>query len=716
MAENEFLRLDSESTPFHPVAVSSKSKGSDVLADVFGEVSHVATKAAVSIAEEQSTSQLLTANTAASKIATQAKMSMMEDSTTDNLKRVMGDWVKQSDSIKSNTKLNGGDRRKLDAYLNTQTNELALHGTKLAVETDKKAVRLNYFDNFSANLEQVTKLVNKGQFTQAESLAGSMMQEAKNMHDLGGITGETFLHHQRLTKAILEQSIGLHKNLSNPNLDAKDYHDQSYSWPNSHADQSSLAQAPVDQNTAHIKTVHLNDQSYRNQYATAVKDRALDPEALLKLPQHQIDSIVFAKRGADSAEHYLQANSSWTSLVAEFNRLKTQPRDTLNSFEQGKLSRLEYIVKNFTNGYYPQMMNGTVLGAQASQDFQQTASAIEQNYKSNDPRFEQANAKNLNQYTSSMASIGISAHLPSEFIQPFHEQFLAPVKESLSVGGDPSKAVTAMHVLNPENKAYLVNSMPTSRDQEVMRVVAGKSDYTPPGFLKDMVQFNQKGLSFNDLKVDGVKDTKIRAKIETSLADYLDFQFANGNATTMGNTPISTIGGPAILKNGQNRRAAATESFMNYVKGKAIEHGDFELNHVDDYISDLKKNMTTTYDLKSGYNYQINNKNLGHDLSKEEADAVASWAIVHALDRVKAGRSEADYYARLDKNPLFMTIDQYNNIVVMDQKSRSILYHIPYSSGFLTEALHANKKIRQDALKGQKEKLEQHATFQGTGY
>ncbi len=358
---------------------------------------------------------------------------------------------------------------------------------------------------------------------------------------------------------------------------------------------------------------------------------------------------------------------------------------------------MEYVIKNFRNGYFDQLMGDTAKGAQIEQDFLITNSAINDSGRFNKDNPEDvasqriANVKNLNSYMSKKVSLGTSIHLPNEWINPISYQYLAPIKESFIAGKDPNNALEGMFVLDPEMKSYLVNAMPNVQQRETMRIVAQASKETPKEFLQEVILANQTRADFSTLKIKDIKETKLRTLVQSELSDILDFNYRNGNATTMLGQSVGTPNGEQIIQGGQQRQAGLVDAAINYVKYKAIQKNDFEMDHVDSYISQFKNNIGTTYDIISGYDYSINNRNLGISLSKSEADLLANHAIMLAMQRIKGNASESEFMSMLDRNPLFMTIDQYNNIVVTDVKSKSVIYHMPFTKSFLDAAIHHKK-------------------------
>jgi len=698
---DEFAQLN-EATPFQPVTPNDKSAGYDALSEAFGKIAKGAETQVETMQKEKSTDQLMSANSMLGQVSTQAKLQMMQDSTPENVANVMKNWQTTADSLKTSTALNREDKLKLNQLIDTQSNALLLHGATVSTANIKTQKKMTYFDELSGNLDNLKNLMQTGKYEEAEALGQSMYQNARNMHDMGVLTGSQFIAQQKAIGTLLDHAKALHGAIShNADLTAKDYHDL-HSWPFSTngGDATTLSQKPADENTSHMIQMHLDDQSFRGQTAAAVKYGTTDPEALMNLPSHQQLAVISTAQGAQDAQNYMKANTSWPQFVAEYNRLKAQPSDSLNSYEKGKLDHMNYIIENLNHGNYVQIVGDTVKGAQNNQQFQVNASAINDGgvYNPNNPvdaaKQEAANVKNLNDYVSGNVAIGVASHYPNEWIKPFHPQFIKPITDSFVAGADPTNAIKAMTVTTPANKAYLVNSMPNLQQQEVMRIVSLAGNNTPPGFLKDWIVANQKGQDYSPLKVDGLKDAKLRASIESNLGDVLQYMYRNGNATTMVGQQINNPGGDPILQSGQARQAGFIEASMNYIKKKAIENQDYAMSNADTYVSDLKRNIGTTHDLVTGWNYQFNNKNLDMKLTKEEADAVAQSAMTHALDRVKQNHTEAEYQSALDSNPLFMTIDQYNNIVVTDTKSKSVIYHMPFNASFVHAAVEERKRMK----------------------
>jgi hypothetical protein len=697
----EFLR-GPESKALTPQQVNSKAKGFDELANVFGQMSRAGFQQAESMAEEISTDALLQANSALDDVFTKSRLEIMADSSPDGVASAVKRYHSQIDSITKNTRINKGDRRKLDQMLNSRKNSLDLHAGELIIKNQKEAKRTNFYTSLPGNMNTVDNFINKYEFEEAAELGEKIYKNAVDLYSNKMITANELMVIQRAAAQALHKSKRLMESLGeDPN--ALDYQNLISSPFGMGSDATQRVGQPHDISTGYLYNTHLTDASTTGQEAAAIQTGKINIMDYSNLEPKQQEKIFALSEGSIAAENYIISNSNWNEVLVKYDDLKDRPSETLTMQEKGMKGRLEYMIQRFKSGNYNEIISDTVMGANIEQQRQLELTVINdgQTYNTSTPEGQQqayyANTQSYNNYINKKIALGIAMHLPAEWIQPFDQQFANTIKASFKPNGDYNATIENIRTLAPEQRVYAINTVSKPNQQESLRTVTLARQSNSIEFLQDMIIANQEGINFDVLKLkDTQSDMKLKTAITSELSEIYDFQIRNGNSTTMLNKNIGSYGEGQTEQGGLQRISGMTEAAVNYVKFQAIKNNDLEMRNADKYIRNMVKEMNIGYDIKSGLNYSFNNTNLVMELSNRDASYVAQFAIKHAKERLKEHTSESQFVDILDRNPLFMTIDQFNNIIVTDTKTKSIIYTIPFSANFVEAALHEHEKEKQE--------------------
>lgn len=677
----EYTQLQNDQPIIRESAVASAASGKEAIAEAFGRGSQAAFKQAEEVANEQSNAQLMISANQAEQIKTQTQIDILKnpsqaDQIYEKAKYTLG-------TIKESAYVNKHDRSKLDYLVDRSDESLRLHAAETSIRQATRGLSIAFWDNYPTTMQGIQEALNSGDFKTAEILEDSLNKNALNAVQAGAITPEQFSTIKKASLGIYNRTKNLMEMMKSGEALAGDYHAGKLSpFSNSSVGNENH---PVDHNTLWVADHYNADRSIQGQFVALYDDKPINFGVVAQANENEYFKFTNQLMGVNSVKGAIQGGVPFNQIAADIEALQSKPK--LNAYEEGKVNYWKsYTSRLNTMDSFLQTMSHTVLGSRFTKNFHDENEAIENSAKTPEQKFT-AVRDNTNNYIGNMINAAHAQHLDPNFIKPIPTQWSQTVRSAFIDQAPVQPALDQISYVKPEYRAYLADAMKKPHQSMAVYLAGlGMENGIDPSFQANLIAANQER-NYDSLLKSG--------KEETRVTDIWRDVVSDSNMSLV----YEYLGKlPGASKSQKGFQDTAT----NYVQYQAVKRGDVMMVNKSQYVDEFRENISKSFNLVKSDRYLFNASDI--PLRKVDMDYLSDYALSQAYQRLHAGRTEAEFQAYVDLNPLIAISTPDKRIVVINQNGHAAVdregheaFDQPYVSSMLSAA-HANAKETQEFM------------------
>lgn len=681
----EFAQLGGEHPVLATIPVASKAEGTEVMSKLFGQVSQVAMKEAIDVSKDHSTQQLINASTQTQNIINDTRHQIIKDPAN------AANYAELSQKLLqnvSNVPLNKSDRQKLDYYINNAKSTIDDHAFKTEFDQDQRIHQAAYYENMQSNLQSISHAIGVGDFAQAESLMQNFKEADKKALQTGIITPSVYANQEKLIQEYITRSQLMHDAFGQTNVVQHNEHLNTPLVPT-----TDLQTRPIDPGTQHIfnNYQHLRTTDDLNNAITSGSHNPDVIQHLFNLPEQQFRDKYALWSGANNINAMLQSNHNFEEL----NQLKKdleRSTEPLSTYQKGQLGKLNLLFNNLSNGEYINAINSTGEGARLTDNLNKQLAAIQNGiyYELTPEGVEQKKSEltnqAMNQYYSNMHDLGVSMHIPPQYINSLPQQIIDHANQAFDQGGNPNNLINNINGLSPQNRVQLAKAQKTPEQKEIAYAIGiGSDNAMLPSFKDNVIKALQPNSYDSKLLHQSSKNNTDDASLN---AYFLSELGRTGNAIS-------------AQPDGADRIAALSKAAINYAKYQGYTHQDYELKNRKDYINEFVQQLNTAYDIKSNPSILYNQRQV-FNYTENDMSTLANYMISLGEQKIKEKGRDVDVFNA--KGALHVVITPENMAVVLDQNN-NVYYSNPLNDHLIALAHQESKKIETESDRREKQIL-----------
>ncbi len=621
---NELVRA--KENAFNPPN-TVRSTGAESIAKVFGGIADKSLAKATEYAAEASKTNLLQTNAMLKDVEVNSKLEMLKSP--NHAEAIAKNAAATAERIKANASLNRQDRVSLDLAAKDTVRELGYQAAVKSIGNTNAQAKYATLSTFNSTLQGIKddiflhpELADKNIEAVYSSLSGQVQAgiltpvEAAALHKQ--LEMQVRVAHE-LVKGVnsgvitvsdlnaIHSASPIQTPLSNAHLPIE--HDTQF-----HAENYSNQLTAKDIRVKYDSGQSVNSENYANLKTVA-----------------EIDNMFNYAAGSHHADGDLQSLKMWPDLRNKLAELKKIGSKSLSTFQEAYKNRLNYFFATIDQpGAYQKYIDLSPEGARALEAYNSRNIVIENSTPFGTPETTaqvkyDKHVDSLNQLVSDRKAAGIGADVPDYLNQPIDLGYLKPVESGFQKDGDVNAAIANIHLFNKENRVSIMNHF-RDNPRQAMTVyeIGNLENKASPGYLIDLFKSQQvdalgvKASTKKDAQEkfkqlakgteedrSAFSDEKLRARIETAIEpvlSYLNKQPDPGKITS-----------------------SKIDQALRYIKYKAADSGDYNFEHLNDYLQTYAANNQAAYGAMTGVNYVTNS----HDLPLEdyEVQVLASHAL-----------------------------------------------------------------------------------------
>lgn len=662
----ELAQIKETNPIIQPSTPNSKARGYENIAKVLGNIAERSIAKVADYATEASKTNLLQTKSMLDDVSSKSKLEMLKSP--EHAGVIAKNAEQTTNKIKATARLNRQDRVNLDLATKDINRDLNFKAQEKTIQMTNEAARYSTLSAFNSTLKDLStslytnpEMAEKTIEAQYQSLAGQVRAgiltavEAANLH-------KQLEHEVDRASIILE-------GYKQENLTASDVNALHAASPEANQPFSN-ANLPMTHDTmfhANHHLEHLANDDIKSKWAEGGYVAPIQLAGVKKLDT--LDSLLRYKKGTAHATGDIQAGVSWKMLK---NRLDVlQKTQKLSTEQEGYKNRLNnYIVGIEKNNQYANYISQTPAGAQAYLDYTNTHAITEQHRYFGDPnqiaqQRHEAGVDNLNNLVSKLDAVGIGADVPDAYRQPIPTQYVQPIVDGFNEGGNTTAAINNIGLFNNKNRMYVMNAFPRKyRQQLTVYEIGNLIGKAEPGFMQTLLASQQ----VNPLgeKATGKKDDQ-----EKFLQLSRDRGFSDNKLVSRINPALTTINTYLSKQpNGGALVSAKADQALRYVKRVAVDHNDFNYEHLDDYINTFSRNMDNAYGVSTGFNYVMDKNNV--PLEENQMQVLASHSLNEVREKLLKYKTPGQVETMFSIAPPILVSSPGGRITVVDPNGNAI--------------------------------------------
>ena len=662
--------------------VLSHAEGFDAFAKVLGGIAQATEAKAEDYAEEASHSQLLQQQNMMSDLEMNTKIQMAQHP--DQAIQLSEKAAYTASTIKQTASLNKKDRENFNYLADNSIRDIKLSAEKQSIDVAKETAKYATLSAFDNTKQQIYEKL----FTDpkaADILINAQYSSIAGQVRSGILTAvEAEALHKQLSEEILRAQL---RGAAWKNGNANATHINALNSYQSSPTPYSNTDMPMTESTLHLGASYVNHMSTQDLKARIASGQPLPATAFMYVKSDEtVVGLQNYKMGAAQANGKILAGRPWQELKQDAVLLNTHGLK-LSDEEEGYRDRLNNFITGIEKGgMYADFVASTPAGARAYTDFNRKRAAIDKTVFTSlghitpEQQKQAAQIKNLNDLWSNLNGIGIGMDVPDQYRNVIQSQYTTPIKNTFTLGADPSSAINMISLFDKRNLPYAAQAMPKVRQYLTVYETGhliGKAD---AGFLSSFWKSQQDGIDYKNLQTDktGMSNDKIKDAVNPALTNINDYL--------------------SRLPNGTQLASASTEKAVRYVKYQALVHSDPTFAHMSDYISEYANNISRAYQPISTYNYLIDQNVI--PLQKSQADIVAAHALNMTYKKMRGYMNDEEFKESISRNAPFVISTPTGRLTVVDQYGRAIAdknghaaFDEFYSEGLLRKAERDDESI-----------------------
>lgn len=650
--------------------VNSLAAGYEEFARTLASISKTTAHQAEEMVADQSQAMLMQASAQSETIKTNAQIEMIKHP--DNTKTILDNTASSLDKLNQSAFVNSSDRRKLQ-FLNAQDfNQLRVKAAGVSFAQAQKAASISFWDSYPVSMKQIQDALEIGDLKRAKILEENLHNTALNAAKIGVISPEQFSSIRKSSFDLYSRTEDLMKMLQNmEGHSASDFH-AAVASPFESGNFGNV-NYPVDQNTQWMANHYNVDRSFDAQLVALYNDTPVNWGSVALSSDHQYNDFKMNLIGVNNVKSQIQSGTPFNQIDAHIKSLEDQPK--LSAIQEGQVKYWKSFKNRISsdNGYI-QLMSQTSLGGRYTQDYNNESVAIMNSAKTPEEKFE-AIRQNDNRYIGNMIDLGQSQHISHEYIKPIPAPWVNEVKSGFIKDAPVAQALQRIAYVDPQYRPYLADAMKKPNEAMSVYLVGATMGKADTSFQAQLIEANQ-NRDYSSLLKTGKDETR-------------DFNIWDDISSDQSMISLYTYLGK--LPGGSDIQNGFKEAATNYVLYRAAKEGDVNINGKVKYEEDFINNVTKGFDIVDGTRYLFNGESL--NLRKADMDYIADYALSQAYKRIHDGRSEEEFQAYIDLNPLFVTNTPDGRIVVVDKAGHSAVdlngheaFDQPYTNNMLSAA------------------------------
>lgn len=670
----DFAQLKDAHPILPNIPVANRAKGSEALAQAFGQVSQVAAQTASQIDKEHSNAMLMNSASQSNSIMTDAKIQMLKHPEN-------AEEIQKSSSIAldkaGEVPMRATDRSRFN-YLNSRSQDsLKLQSASIGAKQSRMKSEVDYMSALPKVYSDYQTSLLTGDEKSSDILYKTITENAKNALMGGVITPAAYENSLKTLEHVHSQASLLHSLIGNKNATAS--HAQSAGMNVFSNNNLNAARLPSDSGTQ-ILANHHTDNMVKQDINSSIYGMSIDlhtMNSIMKQTPAAFANTTQVIHGSIQAHGVINANMNSNVIDQNIERLNNKP--DLTASETAELHVYNNYMKHLGDDFNG-ALGQTSEGAKNTQKWQEERGIA--NSQSN-PSQRAASIRNAdNNFMDAQVATATGQHIKSDFVNPVLTHIVDAAKSSMNLDADPNSMIQQMNYLKPRLRPYLAKQMGGGIPSAVGYWTAhGSENNMDEGWKSDMIVANQKGRDFSILnqapeggwfnsgKVK-MTDPILRNKIIAKMPEMINYV---GNQL-----------------HGQDRSASMVNSLVNLVKYQAIKHGDYTLDNVDDYIKTASEQGKKAFDISTGAHYVFNKSIL--PLPDNQLQMLSFASIQSSYKNIEDGykhqspnMSDAEIQAKSFNLNLTTSITDDRKIVVTND-SGVVYYSAPYSDTLLSHA------------------------------
>lgn len=650
MAE-EFVRFQDDQPIIRDTPVNSKAKAYEAAANTLGDVSQKAFKVGENLAEQESNSMYLQSVTQANKFKASVEAAMITDP--DKAAMLAESATKGFSDIKHSSYVNKADRNRLNYYLDNMSSDVELQGVKMEAHQTKIMAAYTHFAGWKDQLNTYYNAIRTGQEKEATELQNAMTNKIKGLVSMGALTPIQAGNAMEDIGAMVGMAKDMHDVYGNMDSTARDYHTASSNPLNDSSHNNT--DHPINGNTQWMIDYHNNDTSF-NGVKADISRHMLPPESVMaSLKPAQRQEAMNLIEGVREADGLLNSGEPFPVIEREMKDLANKGL-TLTHREEGKKNYLDYVMTEFKNGNYLEMIGKTPAGGAINQNYMNNQAALDQSFKSglmDENQYATNTFVNKNSMVQQNISYARGHHIPNAYVQPIPQKEIAVVQNAFNLNQQPEDALNILRKYNKTNQMYVANALMNPNQRVITQAISLNDSLIKPTDKMELIAANQDGRTYETLNLEknGITDSWITTKIVHNLKDQMGLMNThNGN------------------QNGQLLQKSMVDTTVKYAKYLAAKNNDLipSTTSFSKYVDQATAVYKNAYEIKSNTNYKVNPKNLPFPVSDQQLSVLAYYAIKKGNEYISKDQNLARTYAANDTNPLTMTITPTNQVIAQD--------------------------------------------------
>jgi hypothetical protein len=696
----EIPTLNDDSPVLNTVKINSTAEGYEAFAKTLGQLATTATDTATEIEKDQSQTMYINSVANVEQLKTTARMRMLEHP--DQAPKIADQNDDALDIIKKNAFVNNKDRARLNAYISGASDDVALEATKTEVEQRQLEAATTHYTNWPDQLKAYAQ-ANITDHEQAEHLKEAMIASLHGLVMSRAITPYQMASGLKDMDAAVDAARDTYEVYGNPDSTAKDYHTVAANPLNEGQDKTA---APINESTKWLTDYHNNDLSFQSVRSDIYNRQLPNPLAFSRLEPAQRKQAIQEIHGVQAADGLINSGEPFPAIEHLYNTLDRKG-EVLNYRDDALKHALGGYINKLKNGNYLDVMAQTPQGDAIMKKFVMQNTAIKNSSISNEQKNQQI-LQNKNDLVNNSVSYAEGHHIPNQYVQPIPQNDVSIVENSFIKGNDPKNALTIMGQYTKQNKTYVANALKNPDQRIVMQALAFAPPTIKPQDQLDFIAANQtgedkqgqpndKGRTYeldHDKRIHDAK-VKIAANLDTQMR-FISQNYDPESAQILQNSMINTA--------------------TNYVKYQAQKDNNIlSTGSWSPYIDKATQMYSQSFAPMTGLNYSINPQQLPMPMSKGQLDVVSNYVVGEGYKKLKTGRSDTEYMAATDRNPLRMILSPTNQFQAVDGNGQVYFSTpiserlVPYAQKVQKEHLEAVKKSNQPLIEKAKAREEAYA-------
>lgn len=659
------LPIFDERSILKPQQVASGAKGAEDVSQLFGAVGKEGVKIAGNALEAESKAHLYMQSSLTAKATNDYELSLKKDPNPKagaihlkTLGNIFGDILK-------NSTLNNEDRLTLQKKMDNDMTSASKALGVMEIEQAKKSAQLNFAQQFPDDMRGISKALFQDP-KEAQKLINNTQGLLEGMFRRNELSEKQWQHYNKLVEGVVDRASSLIARGDALDLDAEAIH----TYGAFLGDMKDMpGGAPINVESRLLYSHYKSETDYKSSLAELYKGKP-DAGAIIYALNDMTDTqfTTFLKTGDGIAIAKGKIDSAQPIGVLE-QRVKylREKSATLTEEETGELNKTNMFLADLKNDFRGTIQD-TPQGQAITAEYMSKVNIARDSVWLGQGERDQMEKKAANEYMSDVINYGRAIGAPSDIVQPFDAATIAAQQSYFNPGADAKTAINKMKDLSAENGAYLAYGMKKPNQQQVM-LMANIIGDDKQGLMRQMVYANQNNTDFSVLNYDksNITESKLKAKIVSQLSDVNNF---------LGHQP-----------QGSKAIEGVYDAALNMVKYLAVANGDLTLKNSGSYINDAIATVKGAYKFESGSFYSFNTAR--QPMSSSDANAIAGYAREQAINRMRGDASEEQIMEAVDRNPLFVSMDESGEVNVIDSEGE-VRWKQPY-----TEVLLGNARLEK---------------------